>query len=486
MEPEETLDPTDWESLRILGHKMLDDMLNHLRDIRKQPVWQPIPMKVKSKFKVPLPKEGQDRETVYREFIENILPYPLGNIHPRFWGWVVGTGTPFGMLAEMLAATMNPNVVGGEHIANYVEEQVIEWTKEMLGYDSNASGIIVSGASMANFIGLTVARNTKTDYNVIEEGMRAGKKDLLIYGSTEIHGSIDKAIQLLGLGTKSLRKIPVNENFEIQIEKLRESIEADIQSGHKPICIIGNAGTVNTGAIDDLNLLAEIAKEYNLWFHLDAAFGIWCKLSTISHKLVEGIEKADSIAFDYHKWMYINYEAGCVLVKNKEEHLNAFNFSADYATHHERGTSSGDIWYDYYGIQLSRGFRALKIWMSIKENGSEKYGRLIEQNIQQARYLTNLIGIEQKLEILAPTKTNIVNFRYNNGTTDLDTLNKLNKEILFQLQEKGIAVPSNTMLNGNFAIRVAIVNHRSRKEDFEVLINSILDIAQSLEKKVII
>ncbi|HDZ19129.1 MAG TPA: amino acid decarboxylase, partial [bacterium] len=140
MEPEETLDPTDWESLRILGHKMLDDMLNHLRDIRKQPVWQPIPMIVKSKFKVPLPKEGQDRETVYREFIENILPYPLGNIHPRFWGWVVGTGTPFGMLAEMLAATMNPNVVGGEHIANYVEEQVIEWTKEMLGYDPNASG----------------------------------------------------------------------------------------------------------------------------------------------------------------------------------------------------------------------------------------------------------------------------------------------------------------------------------------------------------
>ncbi len=483
MEPEETLDPADWESLRILGHKMLDDMLDYLRDIRKQPVWQQIPNDVKLRFNLPLPIKGQKREEIYREFKSDILPYPLGNIHPRFWGWVVGTGTPFGALAEMLAATMNPNVVGGEHIANYVEKQVIEWTKKMLGYDINASGIIVSGASMANFIGLTIARNTKTDYNVIEEGMRGGKKKLLIYGSSEMHSSIDKAIQLLGLGTKALRKIPVNTNFEIQIEKLREAIEADIESGYKPICIIGNVGTVNTGAIDDLNKLAEIAREFNLWFHLDGAFGIWCKLSASSSKLVEGIEQADSIAFDYHKWLYINYEAGCVLVKNKEEHLKAFNFSADYATHQERGTSSGDIWYDYYGIQLSRGFRALKIWMSIKENGSEKYGRLIEQNIQQARYLTNLIENEQNLEILAPTSMNIVNFRFNSGTTDLNRLNKINKDIFFHLQERGIAVPSSTMLNGNYAIRVAITNHRSKKEDFKLLISSVLKIAQSLDKR---
>ena len=486
MEPEETLDPADWESLRILGHKMLDDMLNHLRDIREQPVWQPIPKDIKLRFNLPLPTKGQRREKIYNEFRNDILPYPLGNIHPRFWGWVVGTGTPFGMLAEMLTAAMNSNVVGGEHIANYVEDQVINWTKEMLGYDSNASGILVSGGSIANFIGLVVARNTKTDYNIIEEGIRASEKDLLIYGSTEMHGSIDKAIQLLGLGTKSLRKIPVNENFEIQLEKLRESIEADIKNGHKPICIIGNVGTVNTGAVDDLNRLAEIAREYNLWFHIDAAFGAWCKLSTRSNKVVEGIELADSIAFDYHKWLYVNYEAGCVLVRNQNEHFNAFNYSADYRTHQERGISSGDIWYDYYGVQLSRGFKALKIWMSIKENGSEKYGRLIEQNIQQAQYLTTLIEREQNLEMLAPTKMNIVNFRYNNGNSDLGTLNKLNKEILFQLQESGIAVPSSTMLNGNFAIRVAITNHRSKRKDFEVLISSILDLAQSLDKKVMI
>jgi glutamate/tyrosine decarboxylase-like PLP-dependent enzyme len=483
MASEETLDPENWEKLRQLGHNMLDDMLNHLRDIRNRPVWQPIPTKVKSKFKFSLPREGQDREIIYKEFKENILPYPLGNTHPRFWGWVVGTGTPFGMLAEMLAAAMNPNVVGGEHIASHVEEQVIEWTKEMLGYDPNASGIIVSGASMANFIGLTVARNNKIGHKVIENGIRGYEKKLLVYGSTEMHGSIDKTMQLLGLGMNSLRRIPINANFEIQTEKLKESIRADIKSGHKPICIIGNAGTVNTGAIDDLNTLAEIAKEFNLWFHVDAAFGAWCKLSKKSNMLVNGMEKADSIAFDYHKWLYINYEAGCILVKDKKEHLNAFNFSGDYATHHERGTGSGNIWYDYYGVQLSRGFRALKIWMSIKENGSEKYGRLIEQNIKQAHFLTTLIQQKQNLEILAPTKINIVNFRFNDGKTDLNTLNKMNKEILFQIQEKGIAVPSSTMLNGNFALRVAITNHRSKREDFEVLISSILDIAQLFEKK---
>ncbi|MHA2130007.1 MAG: pyridoxal phosphate-dependent decarboxylase family protein [Promethearchaeota archaeon] len=486
MNSEETLDPESWEDLKILGHKMLDDMLDHLRDIREQPVWQPIPKNVKLQFNVPLPTRGQKREKIYDEFKKNILPYPLGNIHPRFWGWVVGSGSPFGVLAEMLAATMNPNVVGGEHIANYVEAQVIEWTKEMLGYDPSASGILVSGASMANFIGLTVARNNKAGYNIIEEGVRASEKELLIYGSTEMHSSIDKTIQLLGLGTKSLRKVPINENFEIQVEKLRELIEADLRSGHKPICIIGSAGTVNTGAVDDLKGLAELAREYNIWFHIDAAFGVWCKLSIDSNKLLEGIELADSIAFDYHKWMYINFEAGCALVKNRKEHYNAFNFSADYATHQERGTSSGDIWYDNYGIQLSRGFRALKIWMCIKENGSEKYGRLIEQNIQQAQYLTKIIKKEPKLELLAPTNMNIVNFRYIDKNIDLPTLNKLNKEILFQLQEKGIAVPSNRMLNENFAIRVAITNHRTKKEDLEVFLNSVLEIAENLIKNNVI
>jgi glutamate/tyrosine decarboxylase-like PLP-dependent enzyme len=296
-----------------------------------------------------------------------------------------------------------------------------------------------------------------------------------------MHSSIDKAIQLLGIGINSLRKIPVNDTYEIQISSLRETIEADIKAGFKPICLIGCAGTVNTGAFDDLNTLVDLANEFNMWFHVDGAFGAWCKLSPQSKYLVEGIERADSIAFDFHKWMYINYEAGCALVKNREIHYDAFNFPADYTTHFNRGAGSGDIWYGFYGPQLSRGFRALKIWMSIKEHGVNKYGRLIQQNIHQAQYLTDLIEKESFLELLAPTSLNIVNFRYNDARNDENKLNKINEEVLFQLQEKGIAVPSNTIIDGKFTIRVAIVNHRTKKEDFDKLINSILDIAQSIK-----
>ncbi|UCD01851.1 MAG: amino acid decarboxylase [Promethearchaeota archaeon] len=480
MASEESLDPENWEKFRILGHKMLDDMLDYLRDIRKQPVWRPIPNDVKLKFKALLPKEGQTREKIYEEFKENILPYPLGNPHPRFWGWAVGNGTPFGLLAEMLAATMNPNVGGGEHIANYVENQVIDWAKDILGYDPNASGILVSGASIANFIGLAVARNKMAGYDIKKEGLRASKKDLLIYGSEEMHNSIDKAVFLLGLGINSLRKIPVNDKYEIRIDKLKETIEADLTAGFKPTCIIGCAGTINTGAIDNLNKLADLSDEFNIWFHVDGAFGAWCKLSPEVKDLVNGIERADSIAFDFHKWMYINFEAGCALIRNREDHFGTFNLMADYIAHQDRGVASGDIWYGLYGPQLSRGFRALKIWMSIKEHGANKYGRIIHQNIRQARYLTNLIENEDHLELLAPTSLNIVNFRYNDGKSNEKNLNKLNEEILFHLQENGIAVPSSTTINGNFAIRVAIVNYRSKKKDFDMLINSVLNICKKL------
>ncbi|MHA1986026.1 MAG: pyridoxal phosphate-dependent decarboxylase family protein [Promethearchaeota archaeon] len=483
MTPELTLDPEDWENLKTLGHEMLDDMLNHLRDIRKQPVWQQIPDEVKLKFKSSVPFEGQDRKKIYKEFKQNLLPYPLGNIHPRFWGWVAGTGTPFGIMAEILTATMNSNVAGEEQIANYVEIQVIEWTKEILGFDSDASGLLVSGASIANLIGLTVARNTKADYDIIKHGVQANEKKLLYYGSTEMHGSIDKAVQLLGLGLNSLKKIAVNKKFQINLDVLRETIEADIRAGYQPICIIGNAGTVNTGAVDDLNSLAEIAREFNMWFHIDGAFGVWCKISPNSKNIVEGIEKADSVAFDFHKWMYVNYDVGCVLVKNRSFHSKTFNFIGDYTGHQKRGTGSSEIRFSDYGPQLSRGFKALKIWMTIKENGIKKLGALIEQNIQQARYLTELIKNEKNLDILAPTMMNIVNFRYNDESTNTDDLNKLNEEILYQVQERGIAVPSNTMINGNFAIRVAITNHRTKREDLNMLITSILNIAKELHKK---
>ncbi|HLF26183.1 MAG TPA: pyridoxal-dependent decarboxylase [Anaerolineae bacterium] len=480
---EESLDPEDWDAMRELGHRMLDDMLEYLQTVRERPVWQPIPAAVKAHLKQPVPVEPQAPEQAYRDFVENVLYHPMGNIHPRFWGWVIGTGTPFGVLAEMLAATMNPNVGGGDQASAYVEAQVLDWCKEMLGYPAEASGLLVSGGSMANLVGLTVARNTQAGYDIRKAGVSAAPKRLTLYGSEEMHSSIQKAVELLGLGSESLRKIPVNDDFEVDIAAVERAIADDKAAGYQPSCVIGNAGTVNTGAIDDLNALADLCRREQLWFHVDGAFGALAMLSPELRPRLAGMERADSLAFDLHKWMYIQYEAGCVLVQNAEAHRRAFSLTPDYLAHAERGLAGGSTWYSEYGLQLSRGFRALKIWLSIKEHGIRKYGRLIQQNIEQARYLADLVDAAPDLERLAPVPMNIVCFRFKVDGLAESELNQLNQEILIQLHERGVAVPSYTTLKGKYAIRAAITNHRSRREDFDLLVREVVRLGRELTRR---
>lgn len=307
---EETLDPNNWEELRQLGHQMLDDMLDWQQTVRERPAWQPLPDEVKAQFQQSLPLEAQNIKEVYKDFLNNVLPFPNGNQHPRFWGWVHGTGSPFGMLAEMLAAGMNPNAGFGEQSAVYVEKQVIDWCKEMLGFPPDASGILVSGCTMANLTGLTVARNTKAGFDVQRQGLQNTSAKLALYGSSETHSSIQKAIEVLGLGSESLRRIPVNPDFQIDLAALKRAIAEDKAKGLKPFCIIGNAGTVNTGATDNLNDLADVCETEGLWLHIDGAFGALAALSPQYRRIVKGMERADSLAFDLHKWMSVPYEAG--------------------------------------------------------------------------------------------------------------------------------------------------------------------------------
>jgi glutamate/tyrosine decarboxylase-like PLP-dependent enzyme len=474
---EETLDPEDWENLRALGHRMVDEMLDYLQTVRERPVWQPIPQEVKEHLRKPLPLVAEGAESTYEEFRQHILPHPMGNIHPRFWGWVIGTGTPFGALAEMLAATMNPNVGGADQGAIYVEQQVLDWCKEMLGYPMESSGLLVSGASMANLVGLTVARNTKADFDVAGQGLHAAPRRLTMYGSSEMHSSLQKAAEVLGLGNEGLRRIPVNAEFQIDVAALRAAIADDRARGFHPCCVVGNAGTVNTGAIDDLEKLADLCRTEDLWFHVDGAFGALVALSPELKPLVKGMERADSLAFDLHKWMCMPYEAGCILVRHAEEHHRTFSVAGAYLAHAERGLSAGTTWFSEYGVQLSRSFRALKIWMLMKEHGLERYGRIILQNVEQARYLAALIGAQPELELLAPVPLNIVCFRYVAQGLSETALNELNAELLAELQESGVAVPSNTTLDGRYALRVAITNHRSRFEDFDVLVEKLLELA---------
>jgi glutamate/tyrosine decarboxylase-like PLP-dependent enzyme len=480
---EETLDPAtpqDWQTLRALGHQMVDDMLDYLAQVRERPAWQRVADESQRHFTQPIPRQPQGAEATYEEFKQHILPYPLGNIHPRFWSWVCGTGTPGGMLAEMLAAGLNSNVHGGDHAAIYVEQQVLAWLKEALGYPLEATGILVTGGTMANFLGLLVARNAKADWDVKTDGVAQAQRPLIVYASREAHSSIKKSMEALGLGSNHLRLIDVDGQFRIRIDQLQAAIALDRQLGHIPICVVGNAGTVSTGAIDDLDRLATLCHAEGLWFHVDGAFGATAAISPSLRPRLRGMERADSLAFDLHKWMFMPYDVGCVLVRWPGQHHRAFDYTASYLDPHGRGVTAGPMQFSRYGLDLSRGFRALKVWFSLKEHGLSSYQALVEQHVAQAQYLESLIRATPALELLAPVSLNIVCYRFRGRLRDEATLNAVNKEIVLRLQETGIAAPSSTMIDGTYAIRVAHTNHRTRREDFDLLVRETLRIGSAL------
>jgi len=480
--PEETLDPSNWKDMEQLGAQMAEDMMKYLSGVRERKVWQQAPQAVKDFFKQPPPAEGMPAAQVYSDFKTNMLPYPTGNIHPRFWGWVMGSGSPLAMMADMLASGINLNQGGGNQVGSLVESQVIAWFKELYGFPAEASGLLVSGGSMANLVGLTVARYAHAKFDLRKEGIYGSKQRMMVYASREVHNCVNKSMDLLGLGNDSLRLIDVNDDYEINISKLKAQIKADRQSGLQPFCVIGNAVTVNTGACDDISALADLCAEEKLWLHIDGAIGAMMGLSEKYKHHVKGMERADSIAFDLHKWMYIPYEAGCTLVRNKEQHYKAFSLPAAYLQHEQRGLSAGDTWFSDYGIELSRGFKALKIWMSLKEQGYKKFGRMVSQNIEQVQYLKSLVLEQPDLELTAPAPLNILCFRYigKNGDVDLQHLNALNKEILLQLHESGVALPSYTTLHGKYSLRVANTNHRTVKKDFEILVSKVLELGKKI------
>ena len=477
----ETLDPTDWDAMRALAHRMVDDALDHVRTVRDRPAWRPMPAGVVDAFKSPAPRGPAGAEAAYEEFRANILPYPMGTTHPRFWGWYMGSGTVIGALADLLASTLNSNLGGGNHAANLVEEQVIRWIKDLLGFPAEASGLLVSGGSMANLVGLAVARNTRAGFDVRTHGLRGDTPRLMFYASTEVHSCSQKALELMGLGSDSLRKLPVRSDYTFDVAALREAIAADRAAGHRPVCVIGNAGTINTGAVDDLNALADVCRQEDVWFHVDGAIGAVAVLAGNVKPQLAGIERADSVALDLHKWMHIPFEAGCALVRSEKAHRATFSLTPEYLVHETRGVAGGSLWFSDYGIQLSRQFRALKVWMSIKEHGLDRFGRMIARNVEQAQYFAGLVMRHPQLELMAPLGAlDIVCFRFNPGGRDDAALGVLNKEILMQLHEQGIAVPSYTTLHGRYCLRIAISNHRSTLEDFDVLADAVVRLGTAL------
>ena len=475
---DKSLDPQDWEAFRKLAHSALDDAIDYLRDVRERPVWKAVPELVKEHLRSPLPVSPQRIDDTYHEFQQFILPYPTGNIHPRFWGWVHGTGLASGIIASVMEAAMNSNCGGRDHGALYVERQVIDWCRQIVGYPATASGVVVSGTSMATTIALTVARNARAGCDVRAEGIGRAPKSLITYVSNQGHTSIIKALELIGLGRNSIRAIAVDERFAINLDALRAAIAEDRRAGNQPFCVIGCAGTVNTGGLDDLPALADICRSEGLWLHVDGAFGALCALSDFLRPLIRGIERADSVAFDFHKWMYVQYDAGCVLVRDGELHKKAFATRPDYLQHADRGLAGGGEWFTDLGPELSRSFRALKIWFALKEQGTKSIGEMIEKNCRQAQYLARLVEATPALELLAEPTLNIVCFRLSPGRVGGEELDTLNRNIVADLQERGIAAPSTTRILGKLAIRVAITNHRSRRDDFDLLVQAVVAVGK--------
>jgi len=465
-----TLDPQDWDELRAQGHRMLDDMIDYIATIRERPVWQPIPDSVRAQFRQPLPRAPSDLADAYRDFTDFVVPYTTGNVHPGFMGWVHGGGSAVGMLAEMLAAGLNANLGGRDHMPIEVERQIVDWTRQMFGFPATASGIFVTGTSMANLMAVLVARTAALGKPSRQGGIGEAGAALTAYTSKAAHGCITRAMEIAGLGSNALRSIAVDASHRIDVAALRAAIARDRAAGRDPFLVVASAGTVDIGAIDDLQAVAELCREEDIWFHVDGAFGALAILSDQLAPRLAGIQAADSIALDFHKWGQVPYDAGFLMVRDGDKHRDAFASPAAYLRRETRGLAAGAEWPCDLGPDLSRGFRALKTWFTLKTFGTDRLGAVVERSCALARYLETRIKAEPQLELLAPVQLNIVCFRYRAEEAD-----KVNGEIVVNLQESGIAAPSTTVLNGALAIRAAIVNHRTDVGDIDRLVSAVLE-----------
>ena len=468
---ETSLDPADWDRFRKILHDAVDGVVDDLAGIREAPAWRAVPDEVKAALREPLPRGGEPLEATVARFDALIRPYPTGNRHPRFFGWVHGAGNAAGVVAELLAAGMNANVGGREHAAVYVEREVVAWFAELFGFPNGASGVLTTGTSMGNLLAVVAARDAALD-DPRNNGIAGAR--LTAYAGAGVHDSVAKAMRIAGLGEAALRSIPLDDAFGIDIAALRARIEEDRAGGARPFLVIGTAGSVDTGAFDDLAALADLCAQERLWLHVDGAFGALAIASPAHAHLVAGIERADSLAFDAHKWLHAPYAVGCVLFRDERTHRAPFASTPAYLGRAERGTAAGAPWYADYGLELSREFRALKVWFTLRHYGIDALGASIAHTCRLASILAERVRAAGDLELLAPVALNVVCFRYRPPELhDEAALDDLNEAIAIAVQESGEAVLSTTRIGGKRALRACIVNHRTREDDLGVVLHAV-------------
>jgi aromatic-L-amino-acid decarboxylase len=475
------------EEIRRFGYQVVDVIAEHLTRLPERPVWQPYPAEqAEALLGAPAPLEGQEADALLEEFASQVAPYPFGNGHPRFYAWVNSPPTVVGIFAEALAAAMNPSCAGGNHAAVYVERQVIGWFKQMLGFPEEAMGLLVSGGSMATLTALAVARHTRGGGEMRAGGLQQGGPHLIVYRSEQGHSCIQKAVELLGIGSAHLRTGPVDGLYRMQVEALEAAIQADLAAGHRPMAVVASAGTVNTGAIDPLEEIAAVCRRHGLWLHVDGAYGAVAALTDEYKAALAPLALADSLALDPHKWLSIPVEAGLVLVlvRDGQAMRDTFSLVPEYLRLEgdARGVN-GPPWFSEYGFQQTRGFRALKVWMSLKYYGLDGSARAIEHDIQLARHLASRVEASPDLEMAAPQSLSIVCFRFAPASLrgDDERLNALNRRLLERVQLGGKAFLAGTTLGERFVLRACVVNYRATRADIDALVEAVLEAGEAVK-----
>jgi aromatic-L-amino-acid/L-tryptophan decarboxylase len=466
------------DEIRRIGYQVVDLIAEHLHDLPAEPVFVPVPPELGTAFlNEPVPTDGRAPEAILDLFKATVEPYPFGNGHPRFFGWVNSPPTVMGIFADALAAAMNPSCAGGNHAAIYVEHQVINWFKQLLGYPAEASGLLVSGGSMAALTALTVARHAKCGFDVRGQGLRQASSQLVFYKTHEGHGCHQKAIELLGIGSNHIRTIDHDEGWRMRPSALAARIVADRRDGLTPIAVIASAGTVNTGAIDPLADIADVCAEHDVWLHVDGAYGAPAILTPQYEGVLSAISRADSIALDPHKWLCVPVEAGLVLIRHADAQRRAFSLVPAYLRTDGSLTGvGGPPWFSEYGFQQTRGFRALKVWMSLLHHGVSGYREAITQTLDLAAALADMLRSSDDFEVCEPQGLGIVCFRLRPANPAEDSaprLDSLNQAVLERLQLGGDAFLSSTVLNGVFWLRACILNPRTSRDDLHALLRAL-------------
>ena len=469
----------DADEFRCTAHQAVDLIADYLSTIRKRPVFTPMqPAERERLLGQELPSRGLSAAAILEAFRESILTRPMGNGHPRFFGWVNSPPAPIGIVAEFLSAAMNPSCAGGDHAAIYLERAVVRWLAELVGFplEPGGMGLLVSGGSMASLTCLAAARHRvalNDGWNVRLAGLQgSGHPPLVLYISEEGHGCLRKAAELLGIGSSRIRTVPTDSEFRMDVAALREQVKDDRAKGLKPFCVAASAGTVNTGAIDPLQELADFCRDEGLWLHVDGAYGAFGILDDAVAPLYRGLAEADSLALDPHKWLSVPVECGRALIRDGKTLRDAFSLVPAYLRTEEGKGFGGLPWFSEYGFQQTRGFRALKLWMTICAAGRAGLAAQVKRHNALARQLASLIEASADLEPLAPVVLSVVCFRYAPARLrgQDERLDALNKGLMEEVQASGEAFVSGTTLRNRFALRACVLHYDTVEDDLAALV----------------